>query len=158
MSLTLRFLLEIVSDNGKATSRFRLMARVSTRSSKVCRCWSLVTTVLVFETPRSAFHLVLDQIRPHELDHASIVVAVCKIVVQGREAMLLASLLHARELTVFKFVMIDVSPIVGRSIHRKTRSHSSIGPNDHVILACAAVPLGEMKFAIFVLHNTGCSS
>src|SRR5579862_590683 len=115
-------------------------------------------TVLIFEAPRSAFHLVLDQVRPHELDHASIVVAIRKIVVQGREAMLLTSLLHACQLTIFKFVVIDVSPIVSRSVHGKTWSDSSIGANDDVVLARTAVPLGEVKFAILVLHNAGCSS
>src|SRR5689334_19034594 len=113
---------------------------------------------LVFEAPCSTFHLVLYQVRPHELDDAGIVVAVRKIMVQGREAMLLTGLLHTPQLAIFKFVMIDVSPIVGGSIHGKTRSDSSVGANDDVVLPCPAVPLGEVKFAIFVLHNTRCSS
>jgi hypothetical protein len=38
--------------------------------------YDLVSYSLVFETPCAALHPVLDQIRPDELDHPSIVVAV----------------------------------------------------------------------------------
>ena len=62
--------------------------------------------------------------------------------------MLLASLLHTRELFLVESRMIDVSPIVCGAVHRETRRHSAIGPYNDVVLACAAVPFRELQFAI----------
>jgi hypothetical protein len=67
---------------------------------------------LVFEALRPPLPAIRYQVLPHELDHARIVVAVCEIVIQRRKAMPLASLLHVLELSVFKLVMINISPVI----------------------------------------------
>jgi hypothetical protein len=53
----------------------------------------LATRALVFETSGASLHAVGHQIGPDKFDHARIIVAVGKVVVEGGEAMLLASLL-----------------------------------------------------------------
>ena len=59
----------------------------------------VVRPALVLETPGAAFHTVLHKVSPYKLDHARVVVAVSEIVIQRREAMPLAGLLHAGELS-----------------------------------------------------------
>jgi hypothetical protein len=69
--------------------------------------------------------------------------------------MLLAGFLHAGELAVIEFVLINVSPIVGGRVHRKTRSNGSVGSNDHIVLAGSTVPLGKVQLAIGILDDSG---
>lgn len=64
----------------------------------------------VFEASCAALQAVLDQIRPDELDHPSVVVAVRQIVIQRRETMLLAGFVHTGELAVIELVLIDKLP------------------------------------------------
>jgi hypothetical protein len=58
-------------------------------------------------------HTVFHQVRPDEFDHPRIVVTISKIVIESREAMLLAGLFHAGQLICFELVTIDVSPVEG---------------------------------------------
>src|SRR5262245_58748352 len=74
------------------------------------------------------------------LDCSRIVVAVGEVMVQGREAMRLALLLHRVELLDFKLVMANAAPIVGRRIHWETGRQRAIHTDDHLILARPAVP------------------
>src|ERR1700733_5809515 len=122
-----------------------------------CYCISRVMRQfqkLVLEASGAALHPILDQVRPHELDHPCIVVAIREIVIQRREAMLLACFLHTCELAVVEVVLIDVAPIVGGSVHREAGSDGAVGSDDDIILASAAVPLGKMQFAIGILDDS----
>src|SRR6266852_7989312 len=69
--------------------------------------------------------------------------------------MLLAGFLHTGELTVIEFVLIDVSPIVGRCVHGETGSDGPVGSNDDIVLAGPTVPLGEVHLAICILNDSG---
>lgn len=69
--------------------------------------------------------------------------------------MLLACTLHALQLAVIEFMLVDVSPIVRRCIHGEAWSDGAVGADDDVVLPGAAVPLGEMQFAALVLHDAG---
>src|ERR1700751_1645516 len=69
--------------------------------------------------------------------------------------MLLAGFLHAGELAVIEFVLIDVSPIVGRCVHGETGSDSPVGSNDDIVLAGPTVPLGELQLAVCILDDSG---
>lgn len=109
----------------------------------------------VFETSCAALHSIPDQIRPHELDHPSIVVAVRQIVIQGRKTMLLAGFLHAGELAVIEFVVIDASPIVGRRVHREAGCDGPVGSDDDIVLTGPAVPLGKAQLAVSILDDSG---
>ena len=51
-------------------------------------------SVLILEASGSALHAIGHQIRPDELDYARIVVAIREVVIERRETMLLAGLLH----------------------------------------------------------------
>src|SRR5262245_5725104 len=97
---------------------------------------------------------MLHQVCPNKLDDAGVVVAVCEVVIERGEAMLLAGFLHAGQLLGFKFMAIDVSPIEGRRIHGEAGGHGSIGPDDDVVLPCTAIPLSEMQLSISVLDET----
>jgi hypothetical protein len=94
-----------------------------------------------------------NKLRPNEFDDARVVIAIRKVVIQGRETMPLARLFHLSQLAVVKLGIIDVAPVEWRSIHRETWRHSAIGPDDHIILARAAIPLGEMQILRGVLHD-----
>ena len=59
--------------------------------------------------------------------------------------MSLAGLLHISQLFVIELRMIDVSPVIWRSIHREIGRNSAIGPDDYVILSCPAIPLGKTQ-------------
>src|ERR1700751_3907664 len=69
--------------------------------------------------------------------------------------MLLAGLLHTGKLAVVKFVVIDVSPIVGRCVHGETGSDGPVGSNDDIILTSPTVPLGEVQLALCILDDSG---
>jgi hypothetical protein len=69
--------------------------------------------ISVLEASRSALHFVGHQVGPDELDHAGVVVAVGKIVIERGEAVLLASPLHADQLIGIEFVAVDVAPVEG---------------------------------------------
>src|SRR5229473_6889060 len=68
--------------------------------------------------------------------------------------MLLAGFLHAGELVIIEFVLIDVSPIVGRSVHGETGSDCPVGSNDDIVLTSATVPLGKVQLAIGILDDS----
>lgn len=102
----------------------------------------------VFEASCSAFHAVLDQIRPHKRNHSSIVVAVRQIVIQRGKTMLLAGFFMPGELPVIEFVPIDVSPIVSRGVHGEKGSHGPGRSYNDVVLASATVPLSTVPLAI----------
>ncbi len=59
----------------------------------------------VFEASCSAFHAVLDQIRPHKRSHSSIVVAVRQIVIQCGKTMLLEGFFMPGELPSSKLCL-----------------------------------------------------
>src|ERR1700740_2860043 len=69
--------------------------------------------------------------------------------------MLLAGLLHTRQLFCVKLVAINVSPIVGGGIHGETRSHRAVGADDDVVLASPTIPFGKMQLTIGILHKAG---
>ena len=58
--------------------------------------------------------------------------------------MLLASLLHRRELAIVELVPVDVSPVVAGAVHGEARSDGAVGADDHVVLAGAALPFRKM--------------
>jgi hypothetical protein len=62
--------------------------------------------------------------------------------------MLLAGFLHAGELPVIEFLLIDVSPIVSRRVHGETGSHGPGRSYNDVVLARATVPLSPVQLAI----------
>src|SRR5215469_11810866 len=68
-------------------------------------------------------------------DHTGVVVAVADDVVQSREAMRLAGLLHLLQLFPFKAGLLRRSPIVIGCVHRKTGGEGAIGTYDQRILA-----------------------
>jgi hypothetical protein len=59
-----------------------------------------VRRLLVLETPRSAFHSILDQVRPDKLDRPCIVITIGPVVIRGGEAMLLAGHFPCAAVTV----------------------------------------------------------
>src|SRR5580692_10657513 len=67
--------------------------------------------------------------------------------------MLLAGRLHRLELPSLEFVPVDVSPVEGRCVHGETGRDRAIGPDDDVVLATAAIPLGKVHLAIGMLDN-----
>src|SRR6202008_4351782 len=69
--------------------------------------------------------------------------------------MLLAGFLHAGKLAIIEFVLIDVSPVVGRCVHGETGSDGPVGSNDDIVLTSATVPLGEMQLAVCILDDSG---
>jgi hypothetical protein len=75
-------------------------------------------------------------------------------VIQRRTTMLLAGFLHAGELAIIEFVLIDVSPIVGRCVHGETGSDRPAGSNDDIVLTSATVPLGKVQLAIGILDDS----
>lgn len=105
--------------------------------------------LVLFRSPilkalRAALGSLLDQVFPHELNDARVVVAIGKVVVQGGEAMLLAGVLHFRQGFAFEFVAFDGAPVVGGPIHGEAGRNRTVSADDHVVLAGAAVPFGEM--------------
>ncbi len=54
--------------------------------------------------------------------------------IQRRKTMLLAGCLHAGELAIIEFVLIDVSPIVDGCVHGETGSDGPVGSNDDIVL------------------------
>ena len=56
---------------------------------------------------------------PNPFDHPRVVVAVRKIVIQGREAVFLAGFFHVGQLIVIQRELIDVAPIERGRIHRE---------------------------------------
>ena|SRR5208282_4996504 len=77
------------------------------------------------EAASAALQPILYELRPDEFDDARVVVAICKVVIQGGETMPLARLFHVSQLGIAKLRMIDVSPVEGRSMHRETGRHSA---------------------------------
>ncbi len=94
-----------------------------------------------------------DSVGPQPLKHSRVVVAVRQVVVEGREAVALAGVLHLLELLCIEFWHVDVAPIVRRGIHGETRSHRAVCADDGVVLAGAAVPFGEMELAVRIRRN-----
>src|SRR5262249_17382433 len=106
-------------------------------------------------TSSAAIHAVRDQVGPDELEDPRIVVAVRQIVVQGREAVLLASLLHRRKLAAIELVLIDVSPVITGTVHGEAGSDGTIGRDDDMVLGGATLPFREMQLAVLVLDDAG---
>src|ERR1700757_3091618 len=69
--------------------------------------------------------------------------------------MLLTGFLHTGKLAVVKFVLIDVSPIVGRCVHGETGSDGPVGSNDDVVLTSPTVPFAEVQLAVCILDDSG---
>lgn len=108
----------------------------------------------VFEAARAiASQTVRDQIRPDPLYDPCIVVAVRKIVVQRRETVALASLLHGAQLLLVELGFINVSPIKAGGIHREARRNRAVGADNHVVLSRAAVPLRETQLPVWILND-----
>src|SRR5262249_38729710 len=76
----------------------------------------------------------------HPFDYPGVVVAITQVMVERREAMLLALLLHVVELLDLEFMIPDDSPVVRRRIHRETGRNSPIDSDDYVVLTGATVP------------------
>src|SRR5579883_3101822 len=104
----------------------------------------------ILEAACAALHAVGDEIGPDELDDARVVVAIRKVVVQGRKAVPLARLFHGRELLRVETVAFDVAPIIRRGVHRKARSDGSIRAHNHVVLSRPAVPARRFAISPFV--------
>ena len=76
---------------------------------------------LIVEAVRVAtLHPMRDREVPNKLDHARIVVAIRQIMIERREAMALAGLLHVLELLTIEMEFVDIAPVVGGRIHGKT--------------------------------------
>ena len=111
----------------------------------------------IFETPSTALRPVLDEVGPHKLDHARVVVAIGEIVVKRGEAVLLARLLHAGQLCGIKLMLVDISPIVPRGVRRETRGHGTVSAHDYIVLASAAIPPGKVQLAAGILNDSRCA-
>jgi len=105
-----------------------------------------LTSPSVFKGAHAAPELFFNDVGPQPFDYPSIVVAVGKVVVQGREAVLLAGFLHAGKLPLIELRLVDISPSVSGAVHWEARRHRAVGPFNDVILAGAAVPFGELQF------------
>src|SRR5260370_21579236 len=88
----------------------------------------------ILETAHAALEFIFDRVEPEPLDHTGVVVAVREIVIQSRKTMPLAGRFHLGKLRVIELWAIDVSPVVGRGVHREARRHGAIGTNDDVVL------------------------
>ncbi len=93
----------------------------------------------VFEAANTAAEAAL-YVLPRPLDHARLVVAVGKIMVQRGEAVLLAGLLRIIQLITVKRELIDVAPIKGSGVHGTAWCHGSVRSDDHVIVPGTAIP------------------
>ena len=87
------------------------------------------------------------------LNHARVVVAEADDVVQRREAVRLARLLHLVQRTGLELVVLDRAPVVMRAIHGEARRQRSIRANDQRVLPGAAVPI--LKSAAHELLHLG---
>src|SRR5579872_2775974 len=86
--------------------------------------------------PLEAVRSLLQQ----HLDDTSVVVAVADDVVQRREAVQLARLLHVVELPGVEARRADASPVLGRVVGREAWREGAVDPNDDRVPARAAVP------------------
>jgi hypothetical protein len=68
--------------------------------------------------------------------------------------MLLTGFLHSGKLAVVKFVLIDVSPIVGRCVHWETASDGPVSSNDDIVLTSPTVPLREAQLTVWILNDS----
>ena len=100
----------------------------------------------VFEAAHAAAETAL-YVLPHPLDHSRIVVAVCKIMIQRREAVFLADRLHVGQLIAIERELIDGCPNRKRRIHRKARRDRSVCSN-YYVLPGTAVPFCKTQFSI----------
>jgi hypothetical protein len=88
------------------------------------------------------------------LDHALVVVAPAKNVIQRGKAVRLAAFFLMVELFGVELVVADNAPVIARGVHGEARRQRPIDANDHGILAGAAIP-GE----VIALHEaTICQS
>jgi hypothetical protein len=60
-----------------------------------------------------------DRVGPQPLDNSRVVVALRQVVVEGREAVAVARVLHLLKLLLVELRRVDVAPIAGRGIHGK---------------------------------------
>src|SRR5262249_6577683 len=86
-------------------------------------------------------------------DNTRIVVAEAHNMVERREAVRLAGLLHLVKLRFVKLVVLDGSPVVARRVHGEAWSQGSVGPDDAGVLARTAVPL--LKLPAHELFHLG---
>ena len=73
-------------------------------------------------------------------NNPSIVVTETQVVVQSRETVGLARLLHFVQLGYLKPMVFDCAPVVAGGIHRKAGRKGAIGADNQGILSGAAVP------------------
>jgi len=71
--------------------------------------------------------------------------------------MLLTGFFHCRQLPGLEFVGINISPIVGGSVHGEAGRHGAVRADDDVVLPGAAIPLGKMQLAIGILNDSRCA-
>jgi hypothetical protein len=81
-----------------------------------------------------------DSLFHNPLDHTRIVVTETEVVIQGRKAVGLASLLHFVQLRHIELMIFDDTPIVLGGIKREAGRQRAVGSDDHRVLTGAAVP------------------
>jgi len=69
--------------------------------------------------------------------------------------MILASLLHLSQLRAVELMPLDSPPVISGGIRREAGCYGSVGPDDDVVLAGAAVPISEAQTPALIAHNTG---
>src|SRR5215471_681662 len=101
--------------------------------------WGLRVAEIAFDSAEPVFRL------PEQpLDHALVVVAPGKDVVQRREAALLALLLHFFQLRGVELVILNGAPVVSRGVHGEARRERAIHAHDQRIVSGAASPVVQV--------------
>jgi hypothetical protein len=95
------------------------------------------TPWLLFRRQGRPLHLSLDSLESvcklleEILDYTLVVVAPAEDVIQGGEAVCLATLLLMIELFGVEFVIADNTPVVICGVHGEARSKSAVDPDNH---------------------------
>src|SRR5262245_7740353 len=64
--------------------------------------------------------------------------------------MLLTGRFHLPQVCLVELMAFDRTPIVGRGIHRKTGGHGPVSTDNHVVLACPAIPAGKAQSSVLI--------
>src|SRR6201997_1716673 len=137
-------------DEGTVEPKHSISREAAVRES-ICHA-DLRIGVSIFKTADPAAEPAF-YVFPHPLDHSRVVVAVSEIMVQRGEAVLLAGLLHSVQLITVKCELVDIAPIEGGGIHGEAWCHSTVGANNYVVLAGAAIPFAKAEISVLSLHD-----
>src|SRR5437868_15054155 len=68
--------------------------------------------------------------------------------------MRLASLLHLSQLSGVELTAFDPAPVISCGIHWKTGTYGAVSADNHVVLACPAIPVAKTQSAVCVSRNS----